>query len=244
MHAKFQAVMEKKNLLESKKPIPQDKLEEIKEKVWLEWIYNSVALDGNTLTRDEIKDLVDGKNSEEELTREQQEVLNHKEAAEYVEKIAEDDGPLVEEQIKEINRILLKNISKKFQGLYKNHEDIVAGDDRTHLMYGTVEEDMQKLMIWYEDNRDEYNVLELSAYMHGTFLGISPFAADNGKTARFMITLELMKGGYPPIIIKKEDNVRYRNSLERAYKSGDYEHFLQFVLSEVERSLDLYLENI
>ncbi|SMB92032.1 Fic/DOC family protein [Desulfonispora thiosulfatigenes DSM 11270] len=244
MNEQFQAVMEKKNILESKKPIPEDNLKVIKEKVWLEWIYNSLALDGNSLTLNETKDVLEGKVLDSKTPREQQEVLNHKEVIEYIENLVAKKEPLKEEQLQEINKLLLGGISNKFAGFYKNHEDVVAGDDRSATAYATVEYDMQKLMTWYEENKDEFNFVELSAYMHGLFLGISPFVVDNGKTARFLLSLELMKGGYPPLVITKENGVKYRASLERANITGDYEYFLQYLLSELDKSLDLYLENL
>jgi Fic family protein len=45
--------------------------------------------------------------------------------------------------------------------------------------------------------------------LHVDFVKIHPFVDGNGRTARLLTNLELMKFGYPPIVIKKESRVNY-----------------------------------
>ena len=40
--------------------------------------------------------------------------------------------------------------------------------------------------------------------LHANFVGIHPFIDGNGRTARLLLNLELMKEGFPPVIIKVE----------------------------------------
>jgi Fic family protein len=55
------------------------------------------------------------------------------------------------------------------------------------------------------------------------------------------MNLELMRGGYPPIIIHPEHRPDYIDSLEKAQLTGDSTDFKNFLLERLESSLDEYL---
>ena len=77
--------------------------------------------------------------------------------------------------------------------------------------------------------------------LHAIFVGIHPFIDGNGHTSRLLLNLELMKSGYPPIIIRVENRLAYYNALDKAHTMEDYEDFVNLVAKEVGASLDLYL---
>ncbi|HHU19825.1 MAG TPA: hypothetical protein GXZ58_06340 [Bacilli bacterium] len=66
----------------------------------------------------------------------------------------------------------------------------------------------------------------------------------NGRIARLLINLELMKAGYPPIIISVEKCLAYYNALNKAHIIESHEDFIDPVSIKVESSLDLYLSAI
>ena len=66
----------------------------------------------------------------------------------------------------------------------------------------------------------------------------------NGRTARLLLNLELMKEGYPPVIIKVENRLTYYDALDKAHTTEDYSDFISLVEAEVEDSLNLYLQAI
>lgn len=68
------------------------------------------------------------------------------------------------------------------------------------------------------------------------------FYDGNGRTARLLMNLELMKNGYPPVVIRAENRLEYYNSLDKAHTTSDYSDFTKLVAEEVEKSLDIYLE--
>ncbi|MFD1175313.1 Fic family protein [Paenibacillus puldeungensis] len=83
--------------------------------------------------------------------------------------------------------------------------------------------------------------LERSAFLHIEFVKIHPFIDGNGRTARLLLNFALMKNGYPPIVIEKEDRADYYSALDIARTTGDPELFLQLVTKTLHRTFDLYL---
>jgi len=53
-----------------------------------------------------------------------------------------------------------------------------------------------------------------------------------------------MKNGYPIIIIRNEDRVKYYETLDKAHITGDYKGFVNLIVEALNRSLDLYLKLI
>ena len=86
--------------------------------------------------------------------------------------------------------------------------------------------------------------VERGALLHAKFEGIHPFIDGNGRTSRLLLNLELMKSGYPPVVIKVENRLSYYNALDRAHTTEMYNDFINLVATEVETSLDLYLSAI
>lgn len=94
----------------------------------------------------------------------------------------------------------------------------------------------------------QYNVtwqglypIERASLLHGEFVKIHPFVDGNGRTARLLLNFELMKTGFPPVIIKKDMRSEYYESLDHAHTTGDYGNFTKLVAKCTEESLDLWL---
>lgn len=78
--------------------------------------------------------------------------------------------------------------------------------------------------------------------VHIIFVGIHPFIDGNGRTSRLLLNLELMKNGYPPIVIRAENRASYYNALDSAHTTGNNRDFVEIVKDEVDKTLDLYLK--
>ena len=92
--------IDKKNkLIEEKRPLSKNTLKSIREKLFLEWTYNSNAIEGNTLTLSETKVVLeDGITIGGKTLKEHLEVVNHKEAIYYMEDIISNNKDLSERQ--------------------------------------------------------------------------------------------------------------------------------------------------
>lgn len=86
-----------------------------------------------------------------------------------------------------------------------------------------VQKEMEDYFIWYEKNKTRLHPLVLAAEMHEKLVSIHPFIDGNGRTARLIMNLILLKTGYVIANIKgdAENRLKYYESLEKAQAEGD-----------------------
>ena len=240
----FEQIDQKKALLDEKRPLPNYTLKSLREKLLLEWTYHSNAIEGNTLTINETKVVLEGITVGGKTMREHLEVINHRNAITYVEGIVKNGEPLSEWQIKNIHRLILKGINDEYAGVYRDQQVFISGAKHVPPAPLLINEQMDKLINWYEQETDHLHPITRGAMLHVIFVGIHPFIDGNGRTSRLLLNLELMKEGFPPIIIKVENRLQYYETLDKAHTEKDYGDFIQLVAKEVDDSLDLYLNVI
>ena len=102
---------------------------------------------------------------------------------------------------------------------------------------------MERLIINY-NNWNNYNPIIKASLLHGELVKIHPFVDGNGRCARLILNMVLMKNGYVPIVIKKEDRLHYYETLDKAHISNDYTDFIKLVSKLEEEMLDRYLKAI
>ena len=237
----FDEIDRKKAILDSKNPLPEYTLKSIRETLFLEWTYNSNAIEGNTLTLMETKVVLEGITIGGKTLREHLEVINHRDAILYVEEIVRNNEPLTEWQIKNIHSLVLKGINDTYAGNYRDQQVIISGAKHIPPEPFLIKEQMEKLINWYNIDSRKLHPIERAAMLHIIFVGIHPFVDWNGRTSRLLLNLELMKNGYPPIVIRTENRVRYYNALDKAHTTNDNGDFINIVIEELNRTLDLYL---
>lgn len=76
-----------------------------------------------------------------------------------------------------------------------------------------------------------------AAVLHAWLTHVHPFIDGNGRTSRAISNLELIRAGYPPIIIKKKERERYIQALAESDKGGDLNAFLDLVFDKVDSAL-------
>lgn len=237
----FDHIDEKKKTLDKKRPLPVNTVRSLRENMVIEWTYNSNAIEGNTLTISETKVVLEGITIGGKSMKEHLEVINHKDAIIYLEKLVEEKVILSEWDIKSIHRLVLKTIDDDNAGVYRTENVIISGAMHRPPQHYIIKEQMENLIKQYCREWQTLHSIERAALLHGEFVKIHPFIDGNGRTARLLLNFELMKAGFPPVIIKKEMRSLYYDYLDRAHTSGDYGEFTKLVADCAEESLDLWL---
>ncbi len=80
----------------------------------------------------------------------------------------------------------------------------------------------------------------LSAKIHQGLTFIHPFVDANGRTARLLMNLTLIRNGYPPTCIYFNQRKDYYGALEAA-NFGNIEGFYYIIASSVRDSMEDYL---
>ncbi len=196
--------------------------------------YHSNAIEGSTLTYAETYAILYNDNSfkiQGKEPREIYEAINHKKALELVFDNIKNNEPFDERFIKKINETINKDI-KETQG-YRTVQVFIRGSE--HIP--PAPEKIPNLMNYfvYNYNNDEQDIFTKIARYHIEFEKIHPFEDGNGRTGRLLMNYELIKNDIPPVVITKEDRVKYFEFIRKNDSSGLTKWFKELSNNEKER---------
>ncbi|HQV37523.1 MAG: Fic family protein [Flavobacteriales bacterium] len=245
-----------KSELDALRPLAPEDEQRLWQKLRLEWNYNSNHIEGNTLTYGEtFLLLIHGQTNGGHSMREFEEMKAHDVAVSMVRSWADDpERPLLEINLRELNKILLKDPFWKeaitpdgqptrvqiLPGEYKRQPNNVRLANGEIFRFASVEETPAKvheLMDWFAQTEDLHPV-EKAAIFHHSFVAIHPFGDGNGRTARLITNYILMRAGYMPVVIKSADKSNYLRALQQA-DAGDLQPFTEYLAEQEEWALEL-----
>jgi Fic family protein len=215
--------------LDALRPLPDAALRNLHDELVLRWTYNSNAIEGNTLTLMETKVVLEGITIGGKLLREHFEAINHRDAILYVEEVVQRAEPLSEWQIRNLHRLVLKNIDDENAGRYRQLNVSIAGARHVPPDMLQVPEQMVALLHWYDTQATALHPVERAAQLHVDFVKIHPFVDGNGRSARLLLNLELLKAGFPAIVLPVEKRLAYYEALDAAHVDGNPAPFLALV---------------
>ena len=207
----------------------------------IDFTHNSTAIEGNTLTLLETKLLLSDKLSvgSKEL-REIYEVVNHNKAWGNVKNLVRENKSLNEEIVKQLHSLLMENIM--IGGIYRTVEVMITG--AKHLPPKPNDAYYELKDFYNSLSSSDYNDLDIAAFTHAEFVKIHPFVDGNGRTSRIIMNYQLLKNGFLPISIKKEDRLKYYEVLDEYAVDGNLEPFKKMIYELEEKELDFYINAI
>ena len=236
----FKKLDELKLKLDSFRPLDLSIVKNLHEDLVLRWTYHSNAIEGNTLTLKETKVALEGITIGGKTLREHFEAINHKDAILFMEDLAQKEDKLSEYSIKQIHSLILKNIDDENKGKYRTTNVIISGAEHKPPQSFEVQSQMQEFIKKYNENITKLHPIELASFIHIEFVKIHPFIDGNGRTSRLLMNLELIKAGFPPVVIELEDRLEYYKALDIAHTENDYKPFLELMKKVVEKSFEPY----
>ncbi|MBX2927991.1 MAG: Fic family protein [Saprospiraceae bacterium] len=237
-------IEEKKAKLDALRPLPGYAVQRIRESLAIEWTYHSNSIEGNTLTLQETKMVIEeGLTIHGKSLREHFEAVNHQESIELVESLVSDHYRLKAEDILAVHALVLQKIEKEFAGRYRTSGVRISGANFVPPNALKVDTLMEDLIGWVNEEENTLHPVVKAAIFHHRFVWIHPFFDGNGRTVRLLSNLLLMKEGFPPAIILTNDRKKYYDALNKANK-GHYGKLLLLTMQALERSLDIYWSNL
>lgn len=234
-----------KSELDSHRPFSHEATNNLHDFLIVEWTYHSNAIEGNTLTRSETKVVIeDGLTIGGKTVREHLEAINHREAIVWLEELVQRNEELSERVIKDLHGLILRGIEPKNTGIYRGQNVLISGAIHTPPEHIVVSELMERMIDWYRNTGPHLHPIVRASILHSDFVKIHPFVDGNGRTARLLMNLDLMKSGYPPVIIKNEQRITYYEALDRSHVTGDYSDFVKLVGELAIDTLRFYLKFI
>lgn len=226
-----------KKILDAKRPLTQSEIKAIRKWFDVTYTYHTNAIEGNTLTLGETRMILeDGLTVGGKQVKEIFEAKNHKKALDLLFAIVSGKEDLSEEIICDLHKKLLLDINDENAGNYRKIRVYITGSEELPPSAKKVPKLMKEFLKWYSNNKGKIDISELAALVHYKFVKIHPFIDGNGRIARLLVNLILLKNGYPPIIIP----IIRRQEYIEAIKKGE-ENFTLFMLDIINVNLEDYL---
>lgn len=236
----YERILRKLESLDKLRPFNQGALHKLQETFRVDMTYNSNAIEGNSLSLSETKLVLEegitigGKSLKEHL-----EATNHSKAIDFVESLV-NKHEITENDVLNIHAIILDRINPQNAGFYRIGGVRISGTDYVPPKAAKVPELMKELYRFF--NNKSGQAIETAALIHQKFVDIHPFIDGNGRAARLLLNLYLMRNGYPPVILLRAERKKYIRTIMEGQLGNNYVPFANFVAKAVERSLDIYLD--
>ena len=227
-----------KSKLDNFRPFPPETLTSLRNyyRVGLTWSSN--ALEGNSLTESETKVIIeDGLTVQGRPLHDVYEALGHAEAYDYIHTVAVDKDLSVADILK-LHELFYKRINPEQAGKFRRVKVFISGSryplpppEKTAVL-------MDEFIRWLNENEKNIHPVKLAAEVHKRFVFIHPFVDGNGRVARLLMNLILIRHGYPVAIIPPILRPEYITLLEAAHRTPA--KFIDFIIDrEIDTLRDL-----
>lgn len=204
-------------------------------------IHSSLAIEANSLSINQVKDIIDGKvvigprNEIQEVQNAYNAYLKMKEV-----------NPFSIKDLKKIHGILTYLILED-SGNFRKGEEGVFDENGNCIFVCPPPEQVDILMIqlfnWIKKKKDEIHPLILSSIFHYEFVSIHPFKDGNGRTARLWQNVILSNWEplfeYVPIESEiKKYQEDYYMVIQKCNTNVDSTEFIEFMLKMIDEVLD------
>lgn len=228
-----------KEFLELERPLNEGILKKLESNLKTNFIYNSNAIEGNTLTLKETDIILRyGVTVKGKSLKEHEEVKEQEYAINFLKEVIKTNEFLSLRLIRKFNALVL-NDDIENRGKFKksNNEILGAGFETTP--YYLVEEKLTELIEKFNSSENNDLIMKVACF-HADFEKIHPFIDGNGRTGRLLLNLELMKNGYPITVIRNEEREEYYTALETAQAKADYRLLTDFIEKSIENTFWIY----
>jgi len=228
-----------KEFLELERPLNEGILKKLESNLKTNFIYNSNAIEGNTLTLKETDIILRyGVTVRGKSLKEHEEVKEQEYAINFLKEVIKTNESLSLRLIRKFNALVL-NDDIENRGKFKKSNNEILGTGFETTPYYLVEEKLTELIEKFNSSENNDLIMKVACF-HADFEKIHPFIDGNGRTGRLLLNLELMKNGYPITVIRNEEREEYYTALETAQSKADYRLLTDFIEKSIENTFWIY----
>ena len=217
---------------EIRKSLDKKDWKDIKKRFVANFVFESNALEGNSLTLRNFTEIIFENKSISSVDL--RETYDAKNSYTVFSKLFSSRIEINEKLILNLHKQIMKNIDHRVG--YKKVPNIILGRNIKLTKPENVSQEIKSLIKWYKENKEKIYPLELAFKFHHRFELIHPFADGNGRVGRMLLNYILIKNGYYPIIIRKNQRNKYLKALEAA----DHEKWLPLTRFAIEKMKETY----
>jgi Fic family protein len=206
--------------------LPEDIKDSLLKQLNVLWTHHSTAIEGNTLTLGETANILElGLTINGKSLKEHEEVYGHAKAVELILDLLTKNKIEIED-IFNLHRCVMQKSAIDVMrpiGNWKQDYNGTTGvrDGRPVYMEFSSPTDTPKLMRrWLKEFNRKLNTanspvlaINVYAWSHLIFVRIHPFFDGNGRIARLIANLPLLRCGYPPLLISPDSRIDYTNTI-------------------------------
>lgn len=237
-------VAAKKERLDQLRPLSPEALARLDHYYDVELTYTSNAIEGNTLTPVETTLVIEkGITVSGKPLKDHLEALDHYDAIRYVRELGRQSVPLTEGDLRNLHSLVVRRSRPEIAGRYADLSRYVRTETGRHTFPSPAEIPylMGDLAAWLGRAPD---TPETAFTAHRRLVDIHPFNDGNGRTARLLMNLILIRGGYPPVSVRPEDRLQYIRALQQSQAGQGTESFDALLYQRLDATLDEYLNTL
>ena len=209
----------KLNFQQNWNKLPKTVKEKELEEISIAFTYNTNAIEGSTITLEEVREIIQDNISPNKSLRDVKEAETH--------------SRVFLEMIKHKQSISKEILLKWHKEIFKETKKDIAGKFRNYLVrvgsYIAPDwQDLTKLirdLIIFTNKKTKMNPIELAAIIHYRFEKIHPFGDGNGRIGRLLMNHILWHSGYPMLIIEYKKRKSYYRAL-----ANEEEDFVKYFI--------------
>ncbi|MFT3726411.1 MAG: Fic family protein [Terricaulis sp.] len=234
------AIASNKAKLDALRPLRAGALRNLRKYYDLELTYTSNAIEGNTLTARETAEVIEhGVTIAGKRLRDHLEAIDHYEALQWVRGLAVETTPLNETSVTELHRRVVARSQPDIAGIYSSLPRRILGSSVVFPNPAKISD----LMAAFGAGLSASAASPESAFeAHLRLVSIHPFSDGNGRTARLLMNLILLRAGYPPVAVRPEDRLAYLDALEKNQLAEDAAAYNRFMLQRLNDTLTEYID--
>lgn len=231
MNEKYRIAEVNNRKLIAMRPLPQETVKSLKDYYRIGLTFSSNALEGNSLTESETKVVIeDGLTIEGKPLHDVYEAVGHAKAYDYIYQLAT-HKTLEEADILMLHRLFYQQIDNDQAGHYRSVSVFISGSKFAVTPPKKIATEMKKFVEWFTKKEATTHPIEFATLVHKKFVFIHPFIDGNGRLARLLMNLALLRNEYSIALIPAILRHEYIAALEQAHT--DDHRFREFIADRI-----------